>query len=117
MQLSRIATGLVEPLLTLPRASATQAPPQPAIPIAAATPGARTAPVAINRSGNPGSPERVILEPAPDAPPAPQTHPMPELTVLPVRQPQKLASDLVLPRCLSHGGRRADLLVALPMAW
>jgi hypothetical protein len=42
---------------------------------------------------------------------------LPELEALPVRQLRRLARDAGLPRCLSHHGRRADLLLALPMAW
>jgi hypothetical protein len=49
---------------------------------------------------------------APWAPPAP-----PELEALPVAHLRKLARSAGLPRCLTHRGRRDDLLIALAVAW
>ncbi len=49
---------------------------------------------------------------APWSPPAP-----PELEALPVAHLRKLARSAGLPRCLSHRGRRDDLLIALAVAW
>jgi hypothetical protein len=47
-------------------------------------------------------------------PPAPQPQPQPEpLAALPVRELRRIARAAGLPRCLSHSGRRADLLAAL----
>jgi hypothetical protein len=91
-----------------PRASAAQAPataphtplPGPAL-APAAVPATRTAPAAVTQPGDPLSPDQV----------------MPELATLTVAQLRCLARELHLPRCLSHTGRRADLLLALPMAW
>lgn len=48
----------------------------------------------------------------PWAPPTP-----PELEALPVAHLRKLARSAGLPRCLTHRGRRDDLLMAMAVAW